>query len=508
MTLFTRVMFLVPIMSTHALTCNEVKTFYSDATCCNAPNPDESLSNTCTPVSAFGPNSVAHVQSVIDAYVATDGVENYQIVFGNAFTGEEHHVVSGVQHDGSALTTDNYARWASMSKLVGGLTVAKALEEGIIGLDDEIKTYIPAFAKENLQVVNDAADGVVACDTDITVRHLLTMRAGFSLGLWTDLFAGALNSSLPKEVYLKANYTAQYEKLDTFIALYTSGNPTFTNDDFIANLAATPLVAQPGVSVLYGTEFNVVGAVISASLSAKGLFNGNSIEYAQAKILDPLGMSKTWFNMGQSSAPADAAAKLVDVTMLRSDAHGVVDPNVAAYVDVQKWLKDVPGDSYNTGLEASFLLPKDASQQYPGDFTGSAAGPLTDFSKLLKLVVNKGVLNNQRIVGAQALEFLLQTSSPDATSLQLGSGPFHTYPGADGPHRWSYIGGWRYDENGADTPYPFTGGSLGWDGFFRTTWSLDLNTGYYQVGGTQSPATARAANYIAQDVTLRAITNA
>ena len=35
------------------------------------------------------------------------------------------------QADGSDLTTDNYMRWASMSKLLGGLVLTLALQKGI-----------------------------------------------------------------------------------------------------------------------------------------------------------------------------------------------------------------------------------------------------------------------------------------------------------------------------------------------------------------------------------------
>lgn len=137
----------------------------------------------------FDLNNFNGVKSLVDEAVKNQSIENYQVLFGNAKTKERHHIVSGKQYDGSDLTTDNYVRWMSMTKLVGALTALKAMEDGIISIYDEIKKYIPGFAANQLSVVNSTFNGTVPCEKEITIRMLLNMTAGFSYGIYLNVDA-------------------------------------------------------------------------------------------------------------------------------------------------------------------------------------------------------------------------------------------------------------------------------------------------------------------------------
>ena len=452
-------------------------------------------------------NKVA-MQAHIDALIS-DGTKNMQVVYGNAFTGEEEHLVAGKQADGTDLTTDNYMRWMSMTKLLGGLVCMKMCEEGIVGIDDPIKNYIPEFAKENLSVLaytlpyDDVSfathgdiSGTTACITDITIRHLLQMKAGYSYGIWIDAGYVAYQKGPNREQYVRDNYPNVFlDGIDGIINGSTGeGNVDFTNDDWINSILGMPLVHQPGTESTYGVEYSILGAVLSKALAAKGLFDGNAAKYTKAKFFDPMGMTSVWLGQGQLQPPTDAVTKLVDTSLKRSNdasgnlkGGGTADPNydvsvntgVAGAVGPSVFTKDIPGDTYNK-LDNSYLK-NEVVLTYAGNFGWGGAGSLVDYCKLLKLIINKGVHNGTRIMGAQIMEYFCQhtTTAEEPMDIIYGFGP-------QLERRWGMGFTKELADGDATNVYPFGPGYMTWVGYYGTKWELDLGSGHYCVSGIQS----------------------
>ena len=111
-------------------------------------------------------------------------------------------------------------------------------------------------------------DDVVPAARPITVEDLLTFRAGW--GFPSDF-------SLPAVVEL-------FQRLPVF-------GPRETPDEWLATLAAVPMLRQPGEAWLYNTCSDIQGVLI-ARVSGRPL-----PEFLAERIFEPLGMTDTGFHV-------------------------------------------------------------------------------------------------------------------------------------------------------------------------------------------------------------------
>ncbi len=142
------------------------------------------------------------------------------------------------------------------------LTVATAMrlwEEGRLGLDDPVENYIPSV--KNVTVLTDK--GVRRAPLrKMTIRHLMTMSAGFDY-----------------------NYTPEaVEK----ILEETMG--TANTRQLVEGYIATPLLFDPGEKFNYSLCHDVLAAVIE--VASRMRFS----EYLRKTIFDPLGMKHSTFD--------------------------------------------------------------------------------------------------------------------------------------------------------------------------------------------------------------------
>jgi CubicO group peptidase (beta-lactamase class C family) len=189
----------------------------------------------------------AHVDEIVSAYGARGGQPG--IAYGIVAGGDLVHSggVGARRLDGPAPDANTVFRIASMSKSFTASAILLLRDSGALALDDPAEKYVPELAGWPL-VSPDAAR--------VTIRHLLTMTAGFP----TDDPWGDRQQGLPP-------------------------------DDFARLLAL-------GVSVNWapGTRFeysNLGYAILGKVVTAAG-----GQEYAgfvRAKVLQPLGMTRTGF---------------------------------------------------------------------------------------------------------------------------------------------------------------------------------------------------------------------
>lgn len=150
----------------------------------------------------------------------------------------------------------------SCTKPITCTAVMQLLEKGKILLTDPVKMYLPEFA----DVVVEAADEMgkthlVKPNTDITIKHLLTMTAGLSYDLDTEYIRNVIEETEGK-------------------------NPT---RQMVRAFAKQPLSFHPGEKYRYSLCHDVLGAVIEV-VSGKKLS-----QYMQENIFEPCGMSNTGF---------------------------------------------------------------------------------------------------------------------------------------------------------------------------------------------------------------------
>lgn len=178
------------------------------------------------------------------------------------------------------MRKDALFRMASSTKPVIAVAILSLAEEGKLRLDDPVEKFIPEFAGQKVAVpragaaplppmpIIGAADGpkpqadLVAANTPITLRHLLTHTAG--------LISRGLGNRLAADI---------------------ARGPEDTLATFIPKVGAAPLDFQPGTQWSYSgiVGFEVLGRVIE-------IVSGQTLDvFLKQRIFDPLNMTDTAF---------------------------------------------------------------------------------------------------------------------------------------------------------------------------------------------------------------------
>ena len=171
----------------------------------------------------------------------------------------------------------------SSSSINTATTVMMLLEEGRFLLNDPVARYLPEFADMKVVVPQaDAPDGYMLTPVrrGITIHDLLTHRAGF-IGVPPSINPPAEALRRKAVQTLPANYD-------------------FTLEQYVKNLAASPLDSQPGTTLRYGPATEVLGRLVE-------VVSGRSLpEFFSERIFQPLGMVDTSFTV-----PADKRSRVV-----------------------------------------------------------------------------------------------------------------------------------------------------------------------------------------------------
>ncbi len=184
----------------------------------------------------------------------------------------------------------------SSTKAVLGVAAMMVIEEGLIRPSDPVGNYIPELADMQVAVLKDPADEdvspfrvdrrnppehrLVPAKTPITIHHLLTHTSGLMSG-----GLGAAVSGRGKEA-------------------------RGTLASYVPTLAEVPLDFQPGSRRAYSgtTGLDVVARIIEI---VSGMpFN----EFVQTRILDPLEMNDTHYNLPPSKASRRVAIQGRDMS--------------------------------------------------------------------------------------------------------------------------------------------------------------------------------------------------
>ncbi len=261
------------------------------------------------------------------------------------------------------LSTDGIYRLYSMTKPITGVAVMMMYEQGKFGLDDEIADYLPEF--RHMKVCTDK--GLVDAKRPITIRMLLTHTAGMT-------YKGLI-PNLPCEV----------EESESLIRLTTS-----SLEQGVKDLAASPLVAQPGEKWTYGEAMRVLARLVEVVSGQK------YSEFLQQNIFDPLKMVDTGYTV-----PKAKGDRLV--TIYDQSAGG---------------------------------LKKGAADNYGGDYTETArfegggaglAGTAADYVRFAQMLLNGGELDGVRLLSPTSVKLMMSNHLPP--SIKLGGLPTIVTPG-------------------------------------------------------------------------------
>lgn len=164
--------------------------------------------------------------------VAKDGVPEFQEAYG--YANKQYRIANRLN------TKFNLG---SINKFFTSVAIAQLIEQGKLGLDDPIGTYLEEFPREVAEKV--------------TIRHLLMMRSG-----WGDYWGNEA-------------FTANKARIRTV-------------SDYIDFLKDVPLDFEPGTNMQHSnTSFEVLGAIIER-VSGRDYF-----DYIRNNIYKPAGMLST-----------------------------------------------------------------------------------------------------------------------------------------------------------------------------------------------------------------------
>ncbi len=277
----------------------------------------------------------------------TDMVEGGRIaggVVGVARDGKVGYLEAvGVQDvtSGTPMTEGTLFRIYSMAKAVTAVAVMMLHEEGRFELSDPVSRYLPEF--DRVVVLN--ADGTTRPPArPVTVEHLLLHTAGLS--------------HRSSREYQEARVRAR----------------DITLEQFIDNIVAVPLRADPGDEYRYSASPTVLGRLVE-------VWSGESFDaYVAERILWPLGMTDTGFWV----EPEDVGRF---ATMYSSRGDGLEPYQI----------EEVPFTQRPALMEGSVGL----------------VSTVPDFLRFAQMLLNGGELGGTRLLSADAVAYLTRNGLSD-----------------------------------------------------------------------------------------------
>jgi CubicO group peptidase (beta-lactamase class C family) len=234
--------------------------------------------------------ALAALQSELDGYVSSGKIPGVVAAIGYGDAPPSFIAAGHIADDpgAAAAAPDSLWRIYSMTKPITAMAAMKLIEEGKLKLDEPISDFIPAF--KNMRVLLAPATSLDSrpASHPVTVRELLTHSSG-----------------LTYEFFGTGPLFQEYKRLGLLggrVGPAASAAQPATLEQFADRVATVPLLSEPGAEWHYSIGLDVLGRVIEV---ASGMpFD----RFVQQSILDPLGMSSTFWTVPQSDAGRLATA--------------------------------------------------------------------------------------------------------------------------------------------------------------------------------------------------------
>ena len=315
----------------------------------------------------------------------------------------------------STMTQDAIFRIYSMTKPIVSVAAMMLMEQGQLLLNDPVAKYLPEFATQKVASLVDGTVQLQGVRQAATLQDLLRHTAGL-----TYEFMG--NASVQR----------QYAQLRI-------GSRGRSNAEFSHQLAALPLMFEPGTVWEYGRATDVLGRVLE-------VVSGQTLgKFLQDQIFKPLGMIDTGF-----SVPPEKHARIAEP--FASDPEGGVQMRL---IDVRE----------------------EAAMESGG---GGLASTALDFARFLQFMLNKGELDGVRLLGPRTVDFM--------TSDHLGDIPVNS--GASRvllPPGHGFGLGVAVRKEVGNASVPGSVGSYFWGGMAGTTFFVDPAEDLFAILMLQAP---------------------
>jgi CubicO group peptidase (beta-lactamase class C family) len=311
------------------------------------------------------------------------------------------------------VARDTLFRIASMTKPITATVALMLYEEGQFALDDPITRWAPEFAQMRvLRKPAGALDQTEPAVRPLTFADLLTHRAGLT---YADFQSGPI---------VKAYKEALGGDIDSEVPPH----------EWIARLAALPLIDQPGAAFHYGHATDLLGFLIARIEDAP---LGDVLKH---RIFDPLGMNDTGFTVPLTKQHRQAAP------------HGFDQAGRLCVCDVG------PGNA--------FLAERPAGMTYVSGGQGLWS-TLDDYLTFARMFVSAGAVDGFQLLQPKTLALMVTNCLSEQQRVGAGSllNPGHGFG----------LGVAMVLDPAQAGPMPCGGGvgAVGWPGAFGGWWRAD-----------------------------------
>ncbi len=316
-------------------------------------------------------------------------------------------------------------RIASMTKPITTVAALMLHDEGRFALSDPIARWVPEFSDMQVLRHPDAAlDDAVSAERLITMDDLLTHRSGLTYG---SFHSGPISRGYTE---------ALGGDIDSWV----------TPDDWISNLAALPLIDQPGRCFHYSHSTDLLGLLIERM---EGAPLGDVLS---KRIFEPLGMKDTGFVV----PPSERHRRAV----------------MYGFDDRGRLMARQTGPGESTVLER----PADMLFVSGGQGLWSTVG---DFLAFARVFIGGGEVDGVRILKPATLAMMITNQ---LTPQQRAHGDVAGLPLFAAGHGYG-LGVATVMEPDAAAPTVCGGGkgAVGWPGGFGGWWQADPNDGSVRV---------------------------
>jgi CubicO group peptidase (beta-lactamase class C family) len=274
------------------------------------------------------------------------------------------------------MREDTVFRIFSMTKPLVTAAAMTLFEQGRFQLDDPVARFLPEFADMRVWVSGEGnAMRTEACTQPLKIWHLMTHTAGLVYGARNNTPVGAL--------YRAHNIDFSSRRNEGVLA------------EQVRALAAMPLRWQPGSRWEYSVATDVLGRLVE-------VVAGESLDFAlKHTILEPLAMHETGFELQAGQLPRLAAL------------YNAVD----------------------SGLELHEAADTFASCARPVTLFSGGGGLVStvgDYLRFSQAMLNKGVLDGQRILGRRTVELMTMNQLPNNSDLAAMGTPVHSETSYEG----------------------------------------------------------------------------
>lgn len=303
------------------------------------------------------------------------------------------------------MSIEDRFRIASMSKPIITAAAMTLIEQGKLNLNDPVSKYIPEF--NGLQVLasfnkQDTSYTTINAKEPITIKNLMTHTSGIGYGFVDSRLA---------MIYAKNGIPD----------LATTDSVTI--GDKIKILAKLPLGVQPNAIFYYGLNTDVLGYVIEVA-------SGKKLDaFVKEVILNPLGMTQTFFFIPQEKVPRLAV-------MYKETKEGRLE-RLPLSVD---------------GYQVNF--PVMGAKTYFSGGSGLSA-TIEDYAKFCQMILNQGTFEGKQILKSESVQLM---TTNQIGNLNVGKNKFGL--GFEIATKEGLA-------NGAKV------GKLSWGGAFNTTFWID-----------------------------------